>query len=72
MSGPVYDVNWFSGSEEPWEQQIASLLGSLPPVEPPEGFLEKLAENGPRISSPYTLDAETPFSFPVIENDQDD
>jgi len=74
MSGPLggYDVDWSSGSEEPWEQQIASLLASMPPVEPPPGFLEGLAANGPRIASPYTLDAETPFAFPVIENELED
>ena len=73
MSGPFggYDVDWSSSSEEPWEQQIASLLGSLPPVEPPPGFLESLAELGPKIEAPFTLDAHTMFSFPVLETDDE-
>ncbi len=64
-------VDWSSGSEEPWEAQISSLLSSLPPVEPPPGFLESLAMNGPRITAPFTLEVDSPFSFPVIENDAD-
>lgn len=66
--GPAegYNVDWSLGSEEPWEEQISSLLGSLPPVEPPPGFLEGLAANGPRIQAPFTLDADEMFSFPVL------
>ncbi|MFW2383897.1 MAG: hypothetical protein ACN4GZ_19250 [Acidimicrobiales bacterium] len=73
MSGPFggYDVDWSSGSEEPWEKQISSLLGSLPPVEPPPGFLENLASQGPRIDASFTLDAESMFSFPIMETDED-
>ncbi len=66
-----YEVDWTGGSEEPWEQQIAALLRSLPTVEPPPGFLENLAQNGPGIAAPFTLDAESMFSFPVLETDDD-
>ncbi len=73
MSGPFggYDVDWSLGSEEPWEKKISSLLGSLPPVEPPPGFLEQLAADGPTIEAPFTLDARSLFSFPVLETDDD-
>ncbi len=79
LSGPGegYNVDWSvseesQGSEEPWEQQIASLLGSLPPVEPPPGFLESLAANGPTIQAPFTLDADEMFTFPFIAKDSDE
>lgn len=66
-----YNVDWTHGSEEPWEKRIASLLGSLPPVEPPPGFLEALTANGPTLARPFTLDAETPFAFPVADVDDE-
>ena len=69
--GEGYNVDWSTGSEEPWEHQIALLLGSLPPVEPPPGFLESLAANGPSIQAPFTLDVDEMFSFPVLPTDVD-
>ena len=66
-----YDIDWSGGSEEPWEQQISALLSSLPPVEPPPGFLEALAQNGPTISAPFTLEGDKPFEFPILDNDDD-
>ncbi len=67
-----YNVDWSGGSEEPWEKQIASLLGSLPPVEPPPGFLENLVASGPEIRGAFALDGDSAFAFPVLEVDQDD
>lgn len=33
--------------EEPWEQEIGSLLGSLPPVDPPAGFIDSALDHRP-------------------------
>ena len=33
--------------EEPWEHEIQRLLGSLPPIEPPEGFLVRALNHRP-------------------------
>ncbi len=36
-----------AGSDEPWEQEVAGLLGRLPPVEPPAGFLARAVDHRP-------------------------
>lgn len=36
--------------EEPWEFQIAGMLGSLAPVEPPDGFLTRAVDHRPRFA----------------------
>ena len=68
---PGLNIDWSHGSEEPWEAQISMLLASLPPVEPPPGFLETLAANGPQIAAPFTLEVDNPFSFRIAERDAD-
>jgi hypothetical protein len=34
--------------EEPWEQEIGALLGGLPPVDPPAGFIDAALDHRPR------------------------
>ena len=33
--------------EEPWEAEIGALLGGLPPVDPPEGFIDSALRHRP-------------------------
>lgn len=35
-------------AEEPWEAEIGALLGGLPPVEPPAGFIDAALDHRPR------------------------
>lgn len=37
----------FEHEEEPWEADISRLLGGLPPVEPPQGFLPAAVDHRP-------------------------
>jgi hypothetical protein len=40
--------------EEPWEQESASLLGALPTVEPPPGFLSSAVDHRPLFAGRVT------------------
>lgn len=33
--------------EEPWEQEIGSMLGAMPPVDPPAGFIDSALDHRP-------------------------
>ncbi len=37
-------------NEEPWEAEIASMLGGLGPIDPPDGFLESAVDHRPAFS----------------------
>jgi hypothetical protein len=37
--------------EEPWEDEIHELLASLPPVDPPEGFLQRAVDHRPKYAA---------------------
>lgn len=37
--------------EEPWEREIHDLLSSLPPVDPPDGFLQRAIDHRPKYAA---------------------
>ena len=43
--------------EEPWELEIHELLSSLPPVEPPEGFLARAVDHRPKYAARLSVAA---------------
>lgn len=50
-------VNGSPFDEEPWEHEIAALLGSLPPVDPPPGFLDAAIDHRPLYAARTALGA---------------
>ncbi len=40
-------IDQFRADEEPWEREIQDLLGSLPSIEPPQGFIAKALNRRP-------------------------
>ncbi len=49
------DLSWHE--EEDWEHDIAAMLGSLPDVEPPPGFIEATIDHRPRHGGRAALGA---------------
>jgi hypothetical protein len=45
------------GPEEPWEREIHELLSSLPPVDPPDGFLARAIDHRPKYAGRLSVSA---------------
>lgn len=52
--------------EEPWESQVHELLAGLPPVDPPEGFIQRAIDHRPKYAGRLTALAAASVSATAV------